>query len=154
MTTVPGGGFTPFYGTSAAAPAAAGIAALVWNRNPTLTNVEVRAILEKSCLDIMASGRDINSGNGILMADLALANTPAVPAAGVIQSAALLGDKITLNFVGVAGSTLRIRRSTDLATWQTLQTVTVPPSALFSFTDTFSDLNSPPQRAFYQLALP
>ena len=65
-------GFKSFYGTSAAAPAAAGIAALVWSKNPTLTNAEVRTILESSCIDIEAPGYDLNSGYGILMADRAL----------------------------------------------------------------------------------
>lgn len=69
-TSVPG--FKPFYGTSAAAPAAAAIAALVWSKNPSLTNVQVRKILESSCLDIEGPGYEINSGYGILMADLAL----------------------------------------------------------------------------------
>ncbi|MEO5915446.1 MAG: S8 family serine peptidase [Luteolibacter sp.] len=68
-------GFKHFYGTSAAAPAAAGIAALVWSKDPGLTNSEVRTILESSCLDIEAPGYDINSGYGILMADFALKNT-------------------------------------------------------------------------------
>ena len=69
-TSVPG--FKSFYGTSAAAPAAAGIAALVWSKNPSLTNAEVRTILESSCIDIEAPGYDLNSGFGILMADRAL----------------------------------------------------------------------------------
>ncbi len=69
-TSVPG--FKSFYGTSAAAPAAAGIAALVWSKNPGLTNAEVRTILESSCIDIEEPGYDLNSGFGILMADRAL----------------------------------------------------------------------------------
>jgi len=74
VTSVPG--FQPyFYGTSAAAPVAASIAAVVWSRKPTLTNVQLRALLESSCLDIETAGRDINSGYGILMADLALEQT-------------------------------------------------------------------------------
>jgi len=72
-TSVPG--FEQFYGTSAAAPAAAAITALIWSRKPSLTNVQVRAILESSCLDIEGPGFEVNSGNGILMADLALAKT-------------------------------------------------------------------------------
>ena len=69
-TSVPG--FKSFFGTSAAAPAAAAIAALVWSKNPRLTNVQVRRVLESSCIDIEAPGYDLNSGYGILMADLAL----------------------------------------------------------------------------------
>ncbi len=72
-TSVPG--FIPFYGTSAAAPAAAAVAALVWSRTPSLTNAQVRAILESSCLDIEGPGVEINSGHGILLADLALTQT-------------------------------------------------------------------------------
>ena len=71
-TSVPG--FAPFYGTSAAAPATAAIAALVWSKYPSLKNTQVRALLEKSCLDIEGPGFEINSGNGILMTDLALTN--------------------------------------------------------------------------------
>jgi subtilisin family serine protease len=73
-TTPPG--FAPFFGTSAAAPHAAAIAALVWSYNPSLTPDQVRTILTNSCIDIMAPGWDRDSGNGILMANLALSNTP------------------------------------------------------------------------------
>ncbi len=82
-TTVPAvGGQSPFFGTSAATPHAAAIAALVWSYNPSLTAEQVGSILTNSCIDIMGAGWDPDSGNGILMADLALANTPAqsVPA--------------------------------------------------------------------------
>ncbi|MBZ5684882.1 MAG: S8 family serine peptidase [Acidobacteriia bacterium] len=63
------GGFgTPFYGTSAAAPAAASVAALVWAAQPTLTPAQMRTVLTSSAVDIMASGFDRDSGNGIVMA--------------------------------------------------------------------------------------
>jgi subtilisin family serine protease len=61
-------GFLPFFGTSAAAPHAAGIAALVKSANPALTNVQIRAILDATALDNMAPGVDRDSGYGILMA--------------------------------------------------------------------------------------
>ncbi|MCA9473358.1 MAG: S8 family serine peptidase, partial [Nitrospira sp.] len=50
MTSTPG--FNPFFGTSAAAPHAAGIAALVLEANPNLTPSEVRDILTSTALDI------------------------------------------------------------------------------------------------------
>lgn len=75
-TSVPG--FAPFYGTSAAAPATAAIAALVWSKNPSLTGPQIRTILETSCLDIESLGFEVNSGYGILMADLALAKAVSV----------------------------------------------------------------------------
>jgi hypothetical protein len=45
-------GFSPFYGTSAAAPHAAAIAALVWSAQPAFNNADVRQILDGSCLYI------------------------------------------------------------------------------------------------------
>jgi hypothetical protein len=73
-TTLPAGsGLNPFYGTSAAAPHAAAISALVkagfiraGNPNPSLA--QVRTVLQNNALDIMAAGVDRNSGFGIVQA--------------------------------------------------------------------------------------
>jgi hypothetical protein len=63
------GGFgSPFYGTSAAAPAAASVAALVMAAQPTLTPAQVRSTLTSTAIDIMAPGFDRDAGNGIVMA--------------------------------------------------------------------------------------
>jgi hypothetical protein len=61
-------GFLPFFGTSAAAPHAAGIAALVKSANPALTNQQITAILHNTTLDNMEPGIDRDSGYGILSA--------------------------------------------------------------------------------------
>ena len=61
-------GFNPFYGTSAAAPHAAGIAALIKSANPALTNAQIRQILLSTSVDNMAPGVDRDSGYGILSA--------------------------------------------------------------------------------------
>jgi len=67
------GGFgTPFNGTSAAAPHAAAIAALVKAANPALSASQVRAILTSSAIDIQPPGIDRDSGAGIIMARAAL----------------------------------------------------------------------------------
>lgn len=66
VTTVPG--LTPFYGTSAAAPHAGAIAALLLSAKPTLTAAQVRTALTSTALDIEAAGYDINSGYGIVQA--------------------------------------------------------------------------------------
>ena len=61
-------GLNPFYGTSAAAPAAASVAALVRSANPALTQSDIRTALTSTAIDIMAPGNDRDSGAGIIMA--------------------------------------------------------------------------------------
>ncbi|MFZ0826530.1 MAG: S8 family serine peptidase [Verrucomicrobiia bacterium] len=72
-TDVPG--FAPFYGTSAAAPHAAAIAALLKSYNPALSPAQMRTVLTNTALDIMAPGYDRDSGSGIVMALAALLST-------------------------------------------------------------------------------
>ncbi len=60
-------GFTPFYGTSAAAPHAAAIAALVKQAVPGIDAASLRSTLTSTALDIEASGSDRDSGAGIVM---------------------------------------------------------------------------------------
>ena len=68
-TSLPSGkGLNPFYGTSAAAPHAGAIAALLKSANPALTLAQVRTILTSTALDIEGPGNDNNSGAGIVQA--------------------------------------------------------------------------------------
>ena len=68
-TTLPAGsGLNPFFGTSAAAPSAASVAALVKSANPALTQTDIRNVLTSTAIDIMAPGFDRDSGSGIVMA--------------------------------------------------------------------------------------
>lgn len=73
-TSVSGaGGFpTLFYGTSASAPHAAAIAALLKSANPALTQGQIKTALTSSAIDIEAPGTDRDSGAGIVMAYAAL----------------------------------------------------------------------------------
>ncbi len=73
-------GFSPFYGTSAAAPHAAGIAALLWSYNPALTPAQVRSLLSTTALDIGGAGFDRTTGSGIIMALQAMQAAPFPPA--------------------------------------------------------------------------
>jgi uncharacterized repeat protein (TIGR01451 family) len=76
-TTLPAlSGLNPFFGTSAAAPHAGAIAALVKSYAPGVTPAQMRAILTTTALDIEGAGYDYNSGFGIVMADRALNAAP------------------------------------------------------------------------------
>ena len=63
-TSVPG--FAPFFGTSAAAPHAAAVAALLKAYKPALTATQIRAALVATALDIEAVGTDSDTGAGIV----------------------------------------------------------------------------------------
>ena len=69
-------GFDPFYGTSAAAPHAAAIAALLIDRGIATTPAAIRQKMEDTALDIEAAGVDRDSGAGITDAYDALYGPP------------------------------------------------------------------------------
>ncbi|MGB2824022.1 MAG: S8 family serine peptidase, partial [Phycisphaerae bacterium] len=56
--------FAPFYGTSAAAPHVAGIAAQMWSVNPHLTSNELRQVLTTTSIDLGDPGADPVYGYG------------------------------------------------------------------------------------------
>jgi subtilisin-like proprotein convertase family protein len=89
-------GFAPFFGTSAAAPHAAAIAALLKSAVPGLTQAQVRTALISSAIDIEAAGTDRDSGAGIVMAHAALtavgATAQAFLAAGTAVPSQVIGD--------------------------------------------------------------
>ena len=81
-------GFSPFYGTSAAAPHAAAIAALVKSAVPAITPAQMRTALISSAIDIEARQRgvpgttnlvDRDTGAGIVMAHAAIQTPAAYP---------------------------------------------------------------------------
>ncbi|MBI1756479.1 MAG: S8 family serine peptidase [Fimbriimonas ginsengisoli] len=63
-STVPGGGYSSFAGTSCAAPHVAGVAALVLSINPALSSANVESILETTATDLGATGWDMYFGWG------------------------------------------------------------------------------------------
>jgi subtilisin family serine protease len=54
----------PFAGTSAAAPQAAGLAALLWSRHPDWTAAHVRRALREAAIDLGPPGHDCETGYG------------------------------------------------------------------------------------------
>lgn len=54
----------PFSGTSAAAPQAAGLAALIWSKHPDWSAENIRASLVRCCQDLAAPGHDTETGFG------------------------------------------------------------------------------------------
>ncbi len=61
-----GEGYYFYAGTSMASPHVAGVAALVKSANPSLTNAEIRAILENTAEDLGAAGWDQYFGYGLV----------------------------------------------------------------------------------------
>src|SRR5262245_54782632 len=68
-----GTGFPNFFGTSAAVPHAAGVAALLLQAEPSLTPLQLYQRLENTAIDIGAPGFDNDSGFGFIQAEKALA---------------------------------------------------------------------------------
>ncbi|MDB6110937.1 MAG: hypothetical protein JWR69_2687 [Pedosphaera sp.] len=95
--------FTPFYGTSAAAPHAGAIAALIKSYRPDLTPQQIRLAMMNTALDIESIGFDVNSGAGIVMAEAALLsvdNTP--PLVAVVSPAHSSAIALLTNISGTA----------------------------------------------------
>ena len=72
-TTLPSSTYlNPFYGTSAAAPHAAAIAALIKSAKPNITLADLKAALVAGSLDVTPKGNLATTGSGIIRADLAV----------------------------------------------------------------------------------
>ena len=56
----------PFAGTSAAAPQAAALAALLWSRSPAWSAARVHETLVRSARDLLAPGHDDETGYGLI----------------------------------------------------------------------------------------
>ena len=80
-TTLPSGsGLNPFFGTSAAAPHASAVAALLKSAVPTATATRLRNAMLAGAIDIAAQGQDQQSGKGVVSAMEALSQVGAQPA--------------------------------------------------------------------------
>lgn len=77
-STMTGNSFGIDSGTSMASPLVAGLAALIWSKNPTLSNLQVRQIIENNCDNIDALNPSFAGklGKGRINALRCLQNTP------------------------------------------------------------------------------
>lgn len=101
-STVPGGGYAEYSGTSMASPHVAGTAALVLAANSTWTNLQVRSRLVETAQDLGSSGHDTKYGHGLVRADLAAASSEPV-ATGSISGT--VTDSSSTAIVGATVST-------------------------------------------------
>ncbi|MDH3429255.1 MAG: S8 family serine peptidase, partial [Gammaproteobacteria bacterium] len=93
-----GDGFPNFGGTSAAAPHAAGAAALLLDFNPTLTPAQIYSALGDSTIEMLSSGFDFDSGFGLLQADAAISALSNAPPAlnGIPGRIVAAGDSVSI----------------------------------------------------------
>jgi len=75
-TTILGGGYDNREGTSMAAPQVAAVCALIWQKYPNMKPAQIRELIHQTAQDIGTPGWDIQSGYGLLRADLALRDKP------------------------------------------------------------------------------
>ena len=149
-TTLPANsGLNPFYGTSAAAPSAASVAALVKSANPLLTQSEIRTALTSTAVDIMAAGFDRDSGNGIVMAWEAVNSLGvtgfANPQLGTIAAGENPGNGNTVIEAGEGGQlSIQLRNTSGIvdATGITATLTTATPGVTITLpgTSTYPDL--------------
>lgn len=130
-TTVPG--FVPFYGTSAAAPQAAAVAALLKEFAPDATPAELRNALTTGAIDLLTQGWDKTTGFGavntmgaikVLLETKTLGVSPASTQVFNTTSGALTLD-LGRN-APASGLTVNVSASGDTAQFNIPTTLTIP----------------------------
>ena len=74
ITSDLGGGYKTVSGTSMSAPHVAGVAALLLQKDPTLTHYDIKNLLEGNAVDLGEHGKDIIYGSGFVDAGALLAD--------------------------------------------------------------------------------
>ncbi|MDD5529021.1 MAG: S8 family peptidase [bacterium] len=82
---IPGNQYTTGWGTSFATPNTAGAAALIWSLKSSLTNQQLRTLMENTATDLGTAGWDKEYGNGKVNIAAALAGGTIAPDTGIIN---------------------------------------------------------------------
>jgi hypothetical protein len=117
-------GFAPFAGTSAAAPNAAAVSALMMQANGSLSTTEVTALLEQSAIPVFTT--TANAGAGLIQARAAV--ELAVAAAGTVWTNGTGGDWATAadwSTGSLPGANGAVMLGNDLGSLSTSYSVTV-----------------------------
>ena len=139
LTTQVGGGYGSWWGTSLASPIAAAVGALALSANPSLTNAQLVALLEKNSDDLGSAGFDqyfgwgrVNAYKAVLaaknMVSTADTTAPTVSITAPLASASVSGT------VSVQGSATDDVGVTKLELYVDGAAVTTATSSPFSFT--------------------
>ena len=131
-----------FFGTSAATPHAASIAALMLQANPTLTPAQIYSALQMSALPMSGTTPNNLSGYGFVQADAALALVPAgAPTLSLSETTVAVGASAALTW-----SSVNTQSCAASGSWSGAQatsgSLTITPTAVGTLTYTLTCGNS------------
>jgi len=131
-----------FFGTSAATPHAASIAALILQANAGVTPTQIYAVLRNSALPMSATTPNFNSGYGFIQADAALALiVPGAPELTLAATSVAAGSSTTLSWSSVNATSCTATGSWS-GTLATSGTQTISPTTAGSLTYGLTCANS------------
>jgi hypothetical protein len=131
-----------FFGTSAATPHAASIAALMLQANAATTPTQIYSALRTSALPMSGATPNFNSGYGFIQADAALALiAPGPPALTLAATSVVVGGSTKLTWSSVNAASCAAGGSWS-GTLATSGTQTISPTATGTFTYTLRCSNS------------
>jgi hypothetical protein len=137
--------YPSFFGTSAATPHAAAIAALLLQANPTLTPAEIYAALSSTALPMAAAGSGYNydSGAGFIQADKAVASVPpGPPSLSLAATSITLGNATQITWAATPTATACTASGAWSSVTATSGTQQVTPTAVGTTTYSLACSNS------------